>query len=85
MSSNLMDAPARTSLRTEEAVRLLAVVRNLAQEQTPEEVVDGTVQPRKAARELVIALEESPFLTLRHLIFALEEADHRATRGDTHE
>lgn len=76
--SDLTSPDPSTKLRPEEARRLLAVVRDLAHEKEPEGHVYGTVPPRKAARVFVAALEQHPYLTLRNLIFALEEAGHAA-------
>jgi hypothetical protein len=65
-------------LRPGEVDRLLDVVRELAHERKPEGHLYATVPPRKAACAFVAALEEHPYLTLRQLIFALEEAGHAA-------
>jgi len=70
--------PGPDGLRPGEVDRLLDVVRELAHERKPEGHLYATVPPRKAARACVAALEEHPYLTLRHLIFAFEEAGHAA-------
>lgn len=82
MSSDLTHNTGTSGLRENEARRLLAVVRDLAHEREPDRHTYSTVPPRKAAGVFVAALEEHPYLTLRNLIFALEEAGHRAAGGE---
>jgi hypothetical protein len=83
MSSELMSEPSPDGLRPEEVRRLLAVVRDLAQKRTPGGHTYSAVPPRKAAQVFVAALNEDPYLTLRNLIFALEEVGHRTAGGDS--